>query len=180
MARLRPGVSAVAGMLGASLLGIGTAQGAVVKLIGFETQDASEIVSLGTGASISATVRPGSGVRSLSQAATPSVLASGLTPALDTLGFRFSFRKPSNPAVAQPMVHFKNGTSNLWTLRLTTAGALDIQHNESSLSGTFNNTPLGNNTWYTVPRWEQAVCARTARFGARDRPHTPAGTAPTR
>ena len=70
----------------------------VIKLIGFETRNASEIASLGAGASISAvTVRPGSGVRSLLQAATASVLATGLTPALDTLGLRFSFRKPSEP-----------------------------------------------------------------------------------
>ncbi len=123
-----------------------------LKLIGFETGDASEIASINDPPSLVQMLytRPGSGLFNLRQVDAASVLTSGLAPALDTLGFRFSFYKLSNPGGDQPMVHFKNGLSNLWTLRLTTTGALDIQHNESSLVGTFNNTPLSDSTWYTI------------------------------
>jgi hypothetical protein len=148
-ARLRPGASAIAGVLGAWLLGIGTAQGATVKLIGFETQDASEIVSLGAGASISATVRPGSGARSLSQGVTASVLASGLT--LNTLGLRFSFRKPSDPVANQQLVLFA-GVANQWALQLTTTGRLQLLDMASLtfVGATVGSTTLTDATWYTV------------------------------
>ena len=70
----------------------------VLRLIGFETGDEGEIVSLGALSSVqSATVRPRSGSFALQQASTASVLVSGLTPRAGLLALRLSFRKPTNP-----------------------------------------------------------------------------------
>jgi hypothetical protein len=138
---------------GALWLGTGTAQAAVIKLIGFETRNASEISSLGAGAAVSAvTVRPGSGVRSLNQAATASVLATGLTPALDTLGLRFSFRKPSNPGADQTLVLFTTGATSQWALQLRTDGRLQVQDlaTLTFVGPALGGTVLSNATWYTV------------------------------
>ena len=125
----------------------------VIKLIGFETRNASEIASLGAGAAISgATVRPGSGQRSLNQAATASVLATGITPALSTLGLRFSFRKPSNPGADQTLLLFTTGATSQWALQLRTDGRLQVQDLATlTFVGTaLGSTALGNATWYTV------------------------------
>ena len=143
----------LAGVVGALWLGTGTAQGAAVKVIGFETRNASEIASLGAGASVSAvTVRPGSGVRSLNQAATASVLATGLTPALNTLGLRFSFRKPSNPGVDQTLLLLTTGATSQWALQLRTDGRLQVQDlaTLTFVGPALGGTALSNATWYTV------------------------------
>ncbi len=131
----------------------GPAHGAAVKLVGFETRNASEIVSLGAGASVSAvTVRPGSGVRSLNQAAAASVLWSGLAPALDTLGLRFSFRKPANPGANQTLVLLTTGATSQWALQLRPDGRLQLLDLSAlTFSGTtLGSTALANATWYTV------------------------------
>jgi hypothetical protein len=124
----------------------------VVRLIGFETRNASEIVSLGAGATINATVRPGSGARSLRQAATASVLASGITPALNTLALRFSFRKPANPGASQTLVQFMTGAANQWALQLTAGGMLQVQDQAGlTFAGvTVGSTALANAAWYTI------------------------------
>jgi len=125
----------------------------VIKLIGFETRNPSEIASLGAGATITAaTVRPGSGVRSLNQAATASVLATGLTPALDTLGLRFSFRKPSNPGADQTLLLFTTGATNQWALQLRTDGRLQVQDlaTLTFVGSALGSTAMANATWYTV------------------------------
>jgi hypothetical protein len=124
----------------------------VVRLIGFETQDASEVVSFGAGAGPNTTVRPGSGARSLRQAAAASVLASGITPALSTLSLRFSFRKPANPGASQTLVQFMTGAANQWALQLTTAGMLQVadQSGLTFAGVTVGSTALTNGTWYTI------------------------------
>ena len=149
----------------------------VIKLIGFETRNASEIASLGAGATITAaTVRPGSGVRSLNQAATASVLATGLTPALNTLGLRFSFRKPSNPGADQTLLLFTTGATSQWALQLRTDGRLQVQ---DLATLTFVGPALGS-TALATPRGTRCASPTTgpragapgvARRVARDRHH---------
>ncbi len=99
----------------------------VKRMVGFETgptaTDALEVVSLGAGASIqSATVRAGSGVYALQQAASYTVFATGL--AQDDMAMRFSFRKPANPASNQTLLQLVNYTfitpSGTWTWNGTT------------------------------------------------------------
>ncbi len=125
----------------------------VIKLIGFETQDASEIASLGTPtATINNTnLRPGSGSRNLRQSTTATVLASGLTPALNTLGLRFSFRTP-NTAGASQMVLLMTGATTQWALQLSAGGLLQVQDlaGLTFVGTTTGSTPLANLTWYTV------------------------------
>jgi hypothetical protein len=124
----------------------------VVKMIGFETMDATEIVSYGTGATWdSITVRPGSGLVSLRQLTNPTILASGLAP-LDSLGLRFSFYKPGNPVGNQTLVLFKSGTTDLWSLQLRPDGRLHVQAIEPlALVGAVDgSTTLADTTWSTV------------------------------
>jgi hypothetical protein len=123
------------------------------RLIGFETANAiDEMVSLSLDSGFGTVgVRPGSGDYFLEQAVGPSTLTGGLATCEGQISVRFSFRKPVNPPLDQILLQFRNGATNLWSLRLRTDGRLQVQQDEAlGLTTTAGTTALADNTWYTV------------------------------
>lgn len=132
---------------------VGEIQPTVLGLVGFETGNASEINTLGAGASIqTTTVRPGSGSNGLKQASTSSILFDGLSPALNTLALRFSFRKPANPASAQTLVQFVDGSGQAqWSLDLLAGGQLQATPVAPlGFIPAAASTALPHDTWFTI------------------------------
>ena len=126
----------------------------VLKLVGFETGDLSELESTSIDSYIATApdVRAGSGSYCLRQEESPSALVAGLTPGLKTLAIRFSFKPNAFLFSTKTMLEFKNGVTGSWALQLIDDGTLQILDIEGlglSASGPSSEV-LSNPNYYTI------------------------------